>query len=313
MIERRPITSRAEWLEWRKRDLTASAVPALFDAFPPTYKMTALRLYVEKRGVEFPDADSKVMRRGRWLEPAVAEAVRELRPQWRIFPALTYFRDPELRLGATPDFFIEDDVSGLGVLQAKTVAPSVWHRDWDSGRDPPLHVRLQVAVELMLSGASWGAIACLVVDAFNMDVEIVEVARHADVENRIIAAVHQFWRDVETGNEPQPDYRKDAELIAQLSPHATPGLTVDATGNNELPDLLIRRADLRAAIKIADDECATIEANIKHLMADAESIVGLPDWRISYRNQPRKQYTVPAGNPRVLHIYDRRPEEEEQT
>ena len=96
-IERRAIVDREQWLDWRRQDVTASAIGALFRVHPYT---TKLCLYAEKRGVEFPDEDNKVKRRGRWLEPAVAEAVRELRPDWTIEPPRCYLRDPELRLGA---------------------------------------------------------------------------------------------------------------------------------------------------------------------------------------------------------------------
>ena len=52
-IETRQITSRDEWLQWRKQDITASVIGALFNVHP--YK-TALQLYVEKRDAEFERA-----------------------------------------------------------------------------------------------------------------------------------------------------------------------------------------------------------------------------------------------------------------
>jgi len=134
-VEHRTITSRDEWLRWRRQDVTASVVGALFGVHPYT---TALRIYAEKRGVEFPDADNKTMRRGRWLEPAVATAVEEERPDWKLRAPRLYLRDPDLRLGCTPDYFIEGDPRGLGVLQCKTVAPSVYARDWLGGSEIPL-------------------------------------------------------------------------------------------------------------------------------------------------------------------------------
>ena len=100
-IEIREITSREEWLEWRKQDVTASSIGALFDCHPYT---TALKLYAEKRGTEFIVEDNRAMRRGRWLEPAVAKAVKEMRPEWTLISGHEYLRDPELGLGATPDF-----------------------------------------------------------------------------------------------------------------------------------------------------------------------------------------------------------------
>src|SRR5512146_346599 len=100
MIERIPITSRDQWLGLRKKDVTASAEPAIHGLHP---YVSALRLYIEKQGlVELPDKpDGGPLRRGRILESAVAAAVAEQKPDWRIEKANEYFRDPDLRLGCT--------------------------------------------------------------------------------------------------------------------------------------------------------------------------------------------------------------------
>ena len=50
-IEKRLITNRAEWLEWRTHDLTASDVAAVAGASP--YK-SALAVYGEKAGLILP-------------------------------------------------------------------------------------------------------------------------------------------------------------------------------------------------------------------------------------------------------------------
>jgi predicted phage-related endonuclease len=174
-IERRIIADREQWLAWRREDVTASAIGALFGVHP---YLTKMRLYAEKRGVEFgANEDNKLLRRGRWLEPAVGAAVAELRPDWRIVPAGVYLRDPELRLGATPDFFIYDDPRGLGVLQAKTASPSAFKRDWADGAEVPMWIMLQLSVEMMLADAAFGAVAVLLVDAYGMDCKIIEFPR----------------------------------------------------------------------------------------------------------------------------------------
>jgi predicted phage-related endonuclease len=304
-IERKPITDRNEWLAWRRQDVTASVVGALFGAHPYT---TALHIYAEKRGVEFPDQDNKVMRRGRWLEPAVAKAVEELRPDWKLEAPNVYLRDPDIRLGCTPDFYIHDPVRGLGVLQCKTVAPSVYARDWHNGSEIPFWIVLQTLTECMLADAAFGAVAALLVDAHAMDCAILEVPRHADSELKILVAVRNFWQQVIIGIEPDPDFGRDADVIKLLTPRERPGKQVDFSGHNELPAMLDERADLMAVIKDADDRRSEIEAQIKYLMGDAEFANGLPDWRITYKTQKRAGYTVPPKEPRVLLIKDQRPE-----
>jgi len=305
-IERRTITGRDEWLQWRKQDVTASRVGALFGVHP--YE-TALRLYAEKRGVEFPDADNKTMRRGRWLEPAVATAVEEERPQWQLRAPKVYLRDPDLRLGCTPDYFIDGDPRGLGVLQAKTVAPSVYARDWHNGSEIPLWITLQALTEMMLADAAFGVVAALLVDPHAMDVAILDVPRHPDSEAKIIAAVSSFWLCVATGQEPDPDFARDADVVKLLTPRETPGKQIDFSRHNELPAMLAERAALLKTMGDAEDRCDEIETEVKHLMGDAEFANGLPDWRITYKTQKRAGYTVAPKEPRVLRITDSRGKE----
>ena len=299
MIERRPITDREQWLQWRRQDVTASRVGALFGVHP--YE-TALRLYAEKRGVMFDEIDNKTMRRGRWLEPAVAKAVEELRPDWKLEAPNVYLRDPEIRLGATPDFFIHGDPRGLGVLQCKTVAPSVYIRDWFGGLEIPFWVVLQNLSETMLTGAEFGVVAALLIDPHSMECAILDVPRHPGGEEKIRTAVKNFWLAVENGIEPDPDFARDSEIVKLLNPRETPGKSIDLAGNNELPAMLDERAALINAIKMADERKTEIESKIRYLMADAETATGLPDWRISLRTTDFKGYEVKPRSQRVLRI-----------
>lgn len=296
-------TNPGELHALRRQDVTASPMGALFGVHP---YCTALRLYAEKRGVEFIDEDNKAMRRGRWLEPAVAKAVSEKRPDWTLHAPNVYLRDPELRLGATPDYFIQGDPRGRGVLQCKTVAPSVFHRDWDEGKEPPLWVTLQIATEMMLADAAFGAIAALLVDPHQMDVFIIEVPRMAAAEGKIVDRVKEFWRMVDEADEPAPDYGRDADVIAALRPAEIKGKTVDLAGNNILPDLLEQRAALHERMKADEARCGEIDTEIRYLMGDAEIATGLADWRITYKTTKFKAYEVAARERRVLRIARRK-------
>jgi predicted phage-related endonuclease len=308
MIERRTITSRSEWLEWRKPFVTASQVPALFGAHP---YLTALKLYMEKSGVEFPEQDNPVMRRGRLLEPAVGLAAAEERPEWKIRPAKEFFCDNERRIAATPDFFIEGDPRGLGVLQAKSAAPSVYQRDWNAGTEVPFWITLQALTEMLLTDAAFGAVAVLCVDPFDLTCSIHELTRHSAAEAKIIAAVKQFWDDVEHGREPEPDYGKDAALISILAPReSSPDKTIDLSSHNELPAMLAERALLHARMHMDEARCKEIETELKFIMRDAAIVTGLPDWKITWKTGIRKGYTVETKELRTLRIYDRRTNEE---
>lgn len=304
MIERRPIVSREQWLEDRKPHVTASTIGALFGVHPYT---TALKLYVEKRGVDFFFDDNKILRRGRWMEPAVAKAVEELRPGWKLEAPNEYIFDPDLKLGATLDFRITGDPRGIGVLQAKTAAPSVYAREWDGGNEVPQWIILQAVTETMLSDAAFGAVAVLLVDPHNMDCVIHELPRHPAAEAKIKDAVKKFWEDIAQDREPEPDYGKDADVIKALYPAETPGSVLDLHGNNHVIELLDRRAWLMSRVK--DDEAAidTINAELQFLMRDHESAIGLPPGlRITYKSTARAGYSVPAKTVRSLRVFDKR-------
>lgn len=304
MIERHAITSREQWLALRKPDITASVVGALFGAHP--YE-SALKLYLAKRGLEFPEPDSAVLRRGRLLESAVAEAAAEEKPNWRIERAREYLRDPGLRLGATPDFFIDGDPRGRGVLQAKTVAPQAFKKFW-TPEAPPFWIVLQAATEAMLEGAAFGAVAALIVDPYRLELRLYEVPRRAATEALIRTAVADFWSRVERGDEPDPNYTVDAALAAAMYPAEVPAKVAELAGDNALPGLLAERAALKARIKQDEARCADIETELKFKMGDAE-VGSVGGFVVSWRTHQRKAYTVPAASIRQLRITDMRPKE----
>lgn len=296
---------RAKWLSLRKQDVTASVVGALFGTHPYT---SALALYQEKNGLELPNKTNVRMRRGSRLERAVAEEVGEKRPDWKIIPAGEYLRDPDLRLGATPDFYIEGDPRGLGVLQTKVSTLRAFKAGWQKGGDhhvdeivPPFWIGLQTLTEMMLAGAPWGAAAVYIDDPWNDDCHICEIARHSGAEARIHEAVAKFWLDVEFGNEPAIDYARDGDLIASLYPDAVPLKSIDLTGDNMLPVILAERATLKERIKADQERCIEIDNEVKAKMGDAEIAI-VDGFAITFKKQDRKGYEVQPTSFRKLNI-----------
>lgn len=305
MIERIEIDSREGWLALRKRDCTASQVAALFNAHQ---YISARQLYIDKTTDAVDDIDNAVLRRGRLLESAVAAAVEEDFPQWKLSKAGAYYRDPSIRLGATPDFFVEGDPRGLGVIQAKTVAPSAFKKSWTED-GPPFWIACQTITEMMLTGAKWGAVAALVVDPFRMDCKVYPVPRHPGMERRIREATAEFWINTDAGFEPAFDYAKDADLIASLYPDAVPLKPIDLTGDNHLPVLLAERAEIKARGKVDEARLKEIDAEVKAKMADAE-IATIDGFTITNKVTSRSAYEVKATSYRALRITDHRPKEE---
>ena len=286
------ISGRGDWLEMRRNDVTASEVAALFGAHP--YR-TALQIYLSKTRKDGDEGDSPAMRRGRIMEPAVAAAVAEEHPEWAdsIRKAHEYWRLPDLRLGATPDYYVGDPATaGFGLIECKTMSPENFAAN---GGAPPLAYTLQVAAQMMVTGASWGVIALMVMNR-GLDLHVFPVPRVAGAEAKIAEGVRRFWGMVEAGQEPPPTMPADRATLAKMFPYDN-GATIDLTGDNELPILLAERAELMGAKRRLDEIADAIKAKMgEHARAS------LPGWIISYKTQHRKAYTVPEADIRVLRV-----------
>lgn len=285
----------------RRHDVTASEIAALFGIHP--YK-TIYGLAAEKRGHEIggPDSSAPVIRRGHVLENAVAGEVSRLRPGWSIVKANEYLQAPAERIGATPDFFITDRNGRHGVLQTKTVGAGKFNREWDSdGEDliPPFWITLQTLQEAMLAGAEFAAVGVLVIGEYAFAADVAEIARHPAAEARILAAAQSFWAAVDRGEEPQPDYARDGDLIAAMYPAAVQGKAVDLTNDNRIRDLLDQRELQAALMKEAECRKKEAEAEIRHKMGDAELAI-VPGWKLTLKTTHRKETVLPATSYRTL-------------
>jgi predicted phage-related endonuclease len=301
-IEQRPITSRAAWLEWRSHDVTASDVAALFGVHP--YGKTRLSLWADKRGLTEGLADSAVLQRGRWGEAAVLEMLADERPDWHIRRPKVYLRDRAIRLGGTPDAeAVDPERDGLGVIQTKTVAQSVYEREWINGA-PPLGHQLQTLTEMLLANASWGVVAALVLERYAWTPVIFDMQRNEAAEQRIRGGVVQFWNDFDADLMPVLDPEHDAETVRAIYPRAEiKDPPLDLAGDNELPGMLRRRATLQALAKDTKTHIDLIETSVKAKMTVHETAT-VPGWRIKWANEPRKGYEVAPSNPRVLRIFE---------
>jgi predicted phage-related endonuclease len=281
--ETREIATRSEWLAWRRHDLTASRIGALFDCHP---YMSLDDLVADMRGQSIK-GDTPAMRAGRLLEAVFPEALAEEKPEWRVAKATTYHRCPDLRLGATPDFWVGED----GLLQAKTVNPHEWER-WQ-GR-PPLAYLLQTLTELFVTGRAWGALGVIVRSA-SLPLYLFDVPRHPAAESKILAAVEDFWRRADAGELPIATPKDEIAALLDDGSH------IDLSDDNYLPEALGRREILSLTRSDAEKAIKEIDDEIKERIG-AAATAWLPGWAISWRSQHRKEYTVAAADVRVLRI-----------
>lgn len=281
--EVREITSTGEWLAWRRNDITASRVAALFSAHP---YLTLDSLVADLRGQS--QGSNAAMRRGRILEPAVIAALAEDHPDWPpMVKAVTYHRLPDHRLGATPDYWLGDD----GLIQCKTVSPTKWE-EWQNR--PPLAYTLQTLTEMLVTNKQRGVLAVLVTSPSYPVYEFV-VERHDAAEARILDAVAAFWAAWDAGEIAAPAPVEDLSAMLDDGTHR------DLSGDNALPGLLTERRALKAEAATTERRLKEIDYEIKNRIGPA-STAWLPGWAISFRRQHRKEHVIPAADVRVLRI-----------
>lgn len=297
-IEEHPTLPREEWLARRLHDITASEIGGL--AGVDEYK-SPLRIWAEKTGLATGPEDNAAMRRGRWLEPAVAKAIIDTYPDWTIQPASVYLRDPTLRLGATPDYIgTRPDREGVGNIQCKVVARPVFEREWADGR-APLKYQLQSITEAMLLNADWNIVAALVIDTFTAELVIDEVPRHPPAEGRIKELVKEFWKMVEAGLQPPTNFKLDSDLVKALHPKGGKEPALDLSANNRFPILAGRREVLTTERKAVEAELKEIDTEICAALGDHDA-GDHPDYSVTWKLQHRAEYVSPATSYRVLRV-----------
>jgi predicted phage-related endonuclease len=277
------IESVGDWLEHRKGHVTASRMAALFDAH---LYMTREQLADDLRG-QSVKGDTPAMARGRRLEVAVIEALRETHPDWTIERAHTYHYLPEHRLGATPDAFYNED----GLIEAKTVHPKRWE-EWHGA--PPLQYTLQTLTNLMCTGRTRGMLACMVLGGA-FEVYEYEVPRHPAAEQRILDAVAQWWQEYDTGRIAAPQAVDELEAMLDDGSHK------DLSDREDIRQALADRRELKAEISRLNQRLGECEYLIKNTIGPA-STAWLPGWSVTFRRTHRREYTVPAADVRTLRI-----------
>ena len=312
-IEKIEIIDEAQWHALRKRDVTASVAGALLGVheYATAYGLWARKIGALPEEIAAPavsgDGGSysvSDLERGCLLEPVVFELIRRAKPTWRVDRADAYYRDPEARLGATPDAFAVDPArAGFGVIQVKTVSEHAYRRKW---RDPdtrevdlPLWIGVQAAVEAHLTGASWAAVAAMVVD-HKLTLHMIDIPLQPALIERVRLETTRFWSLVENGETPPVDYGRDANALLRV--HAQDdGAEIDLTGDNRLAELLADRA-VRSARKSADDDALkAINAEIIHKLGNAAT-ARCGDALISAKTVRRKEYVAKASTYRTIRI-----------
>lgn len=303
MIEKIKITNEAQWHTLRGQDVTASVVGALFDCHEFE---TRFGLWARKTGRLTADpAETQAMRRGRHMEVVGVNILREEHPKMKIIHNAAdghYFRDPEARIGATPDTIVRCPKRGPGTIQIKSVEASVFRRKWVDEEgiiEPPLWIALQAAVEAYLTGARWAAVAP-VVCSHEVFVPLVEVELVDGVIDAVKSRAAEFWQMIKDGREPEPEYTRDGDVLDRMYPHGDDEIEIDLTSDNRIPQLLAERQGFLDQSRECKAALDAIAAEVKAKMGDATVAHIGEGRRITWRKERREGHFVPGGIVRPL-------------
>lgn len=263
--------NEAHWHSLRAKDLTSTDVAALFDCSP---YLTEYELFVRKRDnltVSFDPNPRTIW--GNRLQESIGRGIAE-DFGWKVRPMPEYMRDPELRLGSSFDFMIEESEHGPGLLEVKNVDALMFRDGWivegDSIEAPP-HIELQLQHQLGISGLKFGAIGALVGGN-----RVIKIHREAnpDVINAIRTKAAALWKRIETNDPPDLDFLKNSEFICSLYQNATAGKVLDFRKDKGIEDLVNEYRRFGEMEKEAYAQKQAIKAQLLVGLSDAEKAIG---------------------------------------
>src|SRR5580765_4128449 len=129
---------------------------------------------------------------------------------------------------------------------------------------------------------------------------MIDVPMHPGIIENIKTEALKFWQLVESGREPDPDYKRDGELIRALL-RKDDGSEVDLSGINELPELLKQRETAMRLVKRFEGEAKAINAQLLHMLGSS-SIGRFNDGYISAKTVNGAAYEAKATSYRQLRV-----------
>lgn len=201
--------TRADWLEYRKPDITSTDTAALFGLSPYKTKFELYHKHASGIVLDFKENDR--MRKGNALESGIAELAAEQEGWTDLEPFKDYMRLTDLRVGSSFDFIANRNGKRI-LVEIKLVDPFRYRDMWIDGQAPD-HIEIQAAHEMMVADVDQIAIVAW---TGGYDCNVIYRDRDHDMETAMLATVAQFWADVDAKNEPAPDFAKDEATISAL-------------------------------------------------------------------------------------------------
>lgn len=264
--------NEAAWKALRAFDVTSTESAALLGLSP---YCTEFELWHRKRDKVIVDFEaSERMALGNVLQDPVARHIGD-KFGWTIRRLSAYMRDEAVRMGASFDYEIVSHADGPGIFEIKCVDYIVFRDQWlvDSETktiEAPEHIELQVQHQLEVADREWAVIGVLV---GGNTIKTIHRRRDREVGQVLREKIAGFWKSVDAGTPPAPDFTRDAAAIAKVYGYAEPGKIFDARGDATIASLLARYNAAAKAEKNAKEDKASAKAELLTLIGDAEKVL----------------------------------------
>lgn len=286
--------NETEWLAQKEQDVTSTEVAALFGLNP--YK-SRRRLYHEKRGEVASDFEENPFTKwGRRLQIPVAMGICEDNG-WHGFDLTHYYaRNAALRLGASFDVKAVYDLNQARVLEVK-IAEAFREEDGWLKDSAPLQYEFQMQCQLHLAMPEDREIKSGVIGTLGKRQSTRLYFREYDdgVGALINEETEKFWKEVEEGNAPDPDYALDADLLDKLRGPIRNGDVVNLSSNARALELSARYAAGSHTLKAAKEILKPAEKELREIKAELHEMIGrnetavIGEFQIGARRQVREE------------------------
>ena len=279
-LVRTPDGDREAWLDQRRKGVGGSDVAAIMGLSP--YR-GAYEVWAEKSGlIEAPDiSDKPAVIWGNILESVIGDHYAESHPDREVRRLNAVCQSIERPWAqASLDYEVKDPDLGWGVLEIKTAGQRSEGK-WDDG--VPLFYQTQVAHYLSVTGRQFADVAVLI---GGQDYREYRIMRDEDDIRAVESAVDEFWRRVQTGEEPPVD-GSPGEAEALFKRHQTSDGEVWDCGDmpREVADYIYYKETADAA----KDRLEKAGNALKRLIGDRKGIK-CPDYIVTWPRGERKKF-----------------------
>lgn len=282
--------SKEEWLMTRKRGIGASEIGAVLGFSQYT---TPYQVWIDKTSRDIIEVlETPAMRRGKMLEQTVAD-------EYVTYTGNQVRKDNKIRIHPTLPFLFasldrtivdKGDGRGPGNLECKTVS-SFAKKAWEE--EIPLSYYAQLQQQLAVTGYTWGEIALLVADTFELTVLPFERDENFIKQMEEIASA--FWNTNVIGKVPPPMEVPDFE-----TKFSDKDSLIDATP--EVFDLVKKIHDLNEEYKSTGEAIDEAKNAVKKFIGEKTDLTFDGKIIATWRTQSKKEYVVQASQSRVFRL-----------